>query len=98
LACAMSRGYLMSPRRPFYRWIQQGDLPAYRVNEQYRFNRAELLEWATAKRVNVSAAIFDEPVESGASLPGLRTLSRPAASTTGWAGTIGPLCSRESLR
>ena len=57
--------------KSIYRWIQHGQLPAYRVNEQYRFNRAELLEWATAKRVNVSAAIFDEPAESGASLPGL---------------------------
>lgn len=37
-------------------------LPAYRVNEQYRFNRAELLEWATSRRVNVSAEIFAEPL------------------------------------
>ncbi|HTP59702.1 MAG TPA: helix-turn-helix domain-containing protein, partial [Spirochaetia bacterium] len=53
-----------------YRWVKQGDLPAYRVNDLYRFNRAELLEWATAKRVGVSPEIFsdgsaDEP------LPGL---------------------------
>jgi len=24
-----------------YRWIKQGFLPAYRVNDQYRFNRQE---------------------------------------------------------
>jgi nitrogen PTS system EIIA component len=54
-----------------YRWIQQGHLPAYRVNEQYRFNRAELLEWATAQRVNVSASIFDEPEGNGAPVLGL---------------------------
>src|SRR6185503_7690166 len=30
--------------KTIYRWINQGNLPAYRVNEQYRFNRAELLE------------------------------------------------------
>src|SRR5512145_2841452 len=41
------------------RWVKAGALPAYRVNEQYRFNRAELLEWASARRMNVSAAIFD---------------------------------------
>jgi nitrogen PTS system EIIA component len=45
-----------------YRWINQGDLPAYRVNEQYRFNRAELLEWATARKINVSVEIFEEPL------------------------------------
>lgn len=44
-----------------YRWIGQGTLPAYRVNEQYRFNRAELLEWATSRRIPVSPEIFREP-------------------------------------
>lgn len=47
--------------KTIYRWVKLGRLPAYRVNEQYRFNRAELLEWATSERVNVSAEIFVEP-------------------------------------
>jgi PTS system nitrogen regulatory IIA component len=47
--------------KTIYRWIRQGGLPAYRVHEQYRLNRAELLEWATARGVNVSIAIFTEP-------------------------------------
>jgi nitrogen PTS system EIIA component len=47
--------------KTIYRWVKQGRLPAYRVNEQYRFNRAELLEWATSQRLNVSADIFAEP-------------------------------------
>jgi PTS system nitrogen regulatory IIA component len=51
--------------KSIYRWISQGVLPAYRVNEQYRFNRAELLEWATSRKINVSEEIFQEP-ESGA--------------------------------
>ncbi len=51
--------------KTIYRWIKSGKLPAYRVNEQYRFNRAELLEWATSQRVNVSADIFQEPAEAG---------------------------------
>ena len=53
-----------------YRWVSQGTLPAYRVNEQYRFNRAELLEWATSRKINVSADIFHEP-ESAAPIPGI---------------------------
>ncbi len=56
--------------KTIYRWINQGALPAYRVNEQYRFNRAELLEWATARKINVSVEIFEEP-ESNAALPRL---------------------------
>jgi PTS system nitrogen regulatory IIA component len=47
--------------KTIYRWVKQGKLPAYRVSEQYRFNRAELLEWATSARLNVSAEIFVEP-------------------------------------
>ena len=52
-----------------YRWINQGILPAYRVNEQYRFNRAELLEWATSRKMNVSADLFEEPESNATPLP-----------------------------
>ena len=56
--------------KTIYRWVRLGKLPAYRVNEQYRFNRAELLEWATSQRLNVSPEIFVEP-GSEASTTGL---------------------------
>ena len=36
------------------RWIKQRGLPAQQVGGQYRVNRAELLEWATAHQVRVS--------------------------------------------
>jgi PTS system nitrogen regulatory IIA component len=54
-----------------YRWIKQGSLPAYKINEQYRFNRAELLEWATSRRINVSPDIFKEKGVEEAALPRL---------------------------
>src|SRR5213592_2140195 len=57
--------------KTIYRWVKQGVLPAYRVNEQYRFNRAELLEWATSRRMNVSAALFEEPESNATPIPGL---------------------------
>lgn len=57
--------------KTIYRWITQGILPAYRVNDQYRFNRAEILEWATSRRMNVSAEIFAEPESTAVPLPGL---------------------------
>ena len=57
--------------KTIYRWINQGNLAAYRVNEQYRFNRAELLEWATSNKINVSVEIFHEPESTAAPLPGL---------------------------
>lgn len=57
--------------KTIYRWIQQGKLPAYRVNEQYRFNRAELLEWATARKMNVAVEIMCEDEAAEVPLPRL---------------------------
>lgn len=54
-----------------YRWVEERGLPGYRLSGQYRFNRAELLEWATSHRVNVSPRIFEEPEARAASLPEL---------------------------
>jgi PTS system nitrogen regulatory IIA component len=55
--------------KTIYRWIKQGSIPAYRLNEQYRFNRAELLEWATSRRIALSPEIFREEESEAASLP-----------------------------
>jgi PTS system nitrogen regulatory IIA component len=41
------------------RWVKQRGLPAQHVGGQYRFNRAELLEWATANQIKVSVEMFD---------------------------------------
>ncbi len=57
--------------KTIYRWVKQGKLPTYRVNEQYRFNRAELLEWATSQRINVSVEIFSEPDSGKSHIAGL---------------------------
>lgn len=46
--------------KTIYRWIKQGSIPAYRLNDQHRFNRVELLEWATSRRIAVSPEIFRE--------------------------------------
>jgi nitrogen PTS system EIIA component len=46
------------PERRVYGWIKEGAIPAQRVNEQYRFHRAELLEWATQRGVEVSGDLF----------------------------------------
>jgi PTS system nitrogen regulatory IIA component len=54
------------------RWIKQRGLPAQYVGGQYRFNRAELLEWATANRIKVSPEMFDH----------LETEDEPAPSLT----------------
>lgn len=45
------------PENAVYRWSDQGLLPVHRVEEEYRFHRAELLEWATAHQMQVSPAL-----------------------------------------
>ena len=47
--------------KTIYRWLKQGSLPAYQLGNQYRFNKAELLEWATSKQIGVSTDLFQEP-------------------------------------
>jgi len=43
-----------------YRWLGERKLPAYRVSGQYRFTRAEILQWATANKVNVPVGAIQE--------------------------------------
>ncbi len=51
-----------------YRWIESGELPAYRINSQFRINRTELLEWATLHDLTITAALFRE-AEGEAHIP-----------------------------
>ncbi len=50
--------------KTIYRWLKKGEIPVYKIGEQYRFNRSELLEWVTSRQINVSADIFHEPENS----------------------------------
>jgi nitrogen PTS system EIIA component len=47
------------------RWIEKEELPAYRLHEQYRLNRVELLEWAAAHRVKLPPELHGEGDEVG---------------------------------
>ena len=43
------------------RWVRKGELPAQLVDDRYRFNRIELLEWAAQRKILVSPEILEEP-------------------------------------
>jgi PTS system nitrogen regulatory IIA component len=62
---------LGTPEKQVYRWIDEGEIPFYRINDQPRFNRAELLEWATSRRLPVSVDVFHRNREGGQTGPGL---------------------------
>jgi nitrogen PTS system EIIA component len=55
---------LQVSEKTIYRWIAQEKLPMHQVSGQYRFNRAELLEWATAKRIPMSPKMMEEPEDT----------------------------------
>lgn len=48
-----------------YRWIKEKGLPARQLNEQYRCNRTQLLEWASARRIPMVPQLFRELRDSG---------------------------------
>lgn len=54
-----------------YRWLRAGSLPAYRVNDQYRFNRSELLAWAISRRINVPEEVFHDSLKVVGPVPTL---------------------------
>jgi nitrogen PTS system EIIA component len=55
--------------KTIYRWVKHRKLPAFRINGQYRFSRAEVLEWATAQRVNVPEHVLCDPGEHASAMP-----------------------------
>ncbi len=57
--------------KTIYRWIKRNKLPAFRINDQYRFNRVEMLEWATSQRVNVAADLFCDASKEQPAISGL---------------------------
>lgn len=64
-------GLLNISEKTVYRWISDRSLPGYRLNGQYRFNRSEIVEWASANKVNVSPTLFQESESQADPLPDL---------------------------
>src|SRR6266516_3189289 len=51
-----------------YRWVEEGEIPCVLVKNQPLFGRAELLEWATARRLPVSLELFENGDDGGSRL------------------------------
>jgi PTS system nitrogen regulatory IIA component len=62
---------LQVPEKTVQRWLKDGEIPFTRVGDQYRFNRVELLEWATARGLPVSPDLFAEDEEERRGQPTL---------------------------
>ena len=68
------------------RWIRRGELPAQLVDDRYRLNRIELLEWAAQRKIPVSAEILEEPGLMARALPTLSQAVRAGGIHRGLAG------------
>jgi PTS system nitrogen regulatory IIA component len=63
---------LSVPESRIYEWVSSGDLPCHRVQDQLRFNRVELLEWAAARRLKIAPELFEDERRPGGNGSGLR--------------------------
>ncbi len=52
-----------------YKWVKDEEIPSHTMNDQVRFNRAELLEWATAHNIQVSPDLFTGDQTNKSKLP-----------------------------
>jgi nitrogen PTS system EIIA component len=69
------------------RWVKRGELPAELLNDRYRFNRVELLEWAAQRKIPVSAEILADPDLASKGLPALSEAVRAGGIHAGIGGT-----------
>jgi PTS system nitrogen regulatory IIA component len=60
---------LKLPEKTLYRLIKRNEIPFYRLNKSCFFNRAELLEWAISRKVEISPRFFSSPESEKNNLP-----------------------------
>jgi PTS system nitrogen regulatory IIA component len=62
---------LSTTERRVYRWVDEEEIPFQRMQDQVRFNRTDLLEWATSRRLSVSLQAFDAGLDPEDRAPSL---------------------------
>lgn len=77
---------LEQPEHRIYEWVDAEEIPFYRVNDQVRFNRTELLEWATSRRLAVSLQAFQAAGQEDEAMPSLASALRLGGVHAGVAG------------
>lgn len=58
-------------QKTIYRWVASRSIPFYRVQDQYRFDRGELLEWANTNHVELAPQVLLEESSVDVPLPGV---------------------------
>jgi nitrogen PTS system EIIA component len=71
LTVRQAAALLKATERQIYRWVDDEEIPFQRVRDQVRFNRTDLLEWATSRRMPISLVAFDEDLDPEDRAPSL---------------------------
>ncbi len=50
---------LQVSEKTVYRWIRDKKIPCYKINHQYRFNRAEINEWIISNKIELSSSLIN---------------------------------------
>jgi len=78
---------LGATERRVYGWVDEGEIPFERVRDQIRFNRTDLLEWATRRGLPISLEAFDAGLDPEDRAPSLAQAIRIGGVHTGVAGS-----------
>lgn len=54
-----------------HNWVSKGEIPSYRLKEQYRFSKAEIVEWAAARMIPLSEEPSKTEKNENAHLPAI---------------------------
>lgn len=49
---------LQVSEKTVYRWIKDNKIPTYKINNQYRFNKAEINDWILKNKITVTEKIW----------------------------------------
>jgi PTS system nitrogen regulatory IIA component len=66
-------GLLQVTEKTVYRWIKEKKkkIPCYRINHQYRFNKAEINEWILSQKIEFSSSLINLGINGGYNLSSL---------------------------
>jgi PTS system nitrogen regulatory IIA component len=73
-----------------YKWVKDDEIPSHTMNDQVRFNRAELLEWAIAHNIHVSPDLFTGDQPNKSKLPTISDALKLGGVAYGVGGTDQP--------
>ncbi len=77
------------------RWLKNGEIASTRVNDQHRFNRYDLLEFAASRRLEISPELLAELDTEAEKLPALADAIRVGGVHRGIAGKDKPAVLRQ---